>query len=67
MIYIPNDWIVNINNISSIQEIFNKYYYTDLVKDGFNRDDIVLNELNKLGESILVDKFKNGDINLGLA
>jgi hypothetical protein len=60
MFYIPKDWIKDKNNESIVHKILNENIYTDLNVD--NNIKLVIQKLNDIGETIIVEKIKNGTI-----
>ena len=61
MPYIPKDWIINKDNESLIHDILNEYMSSDLNFDS----NLVIEELKKIGETIIVDKVVNNVITFG--
>lgn len=58
MFYIPNDWIKNKDNESKIHSILNKHLFTNINVDV----NPAIKELNDIGETIVIDKIKDGTI-----
>ena len=60
MIYIPKEWMKDEKNEQKIHEIFNEYLYTDLNLD--NNVRLAIQELNNIGETIIIEKMRDGTI-----
>lgn len=58
MFYIPSDWLRNKNNETVVHSILNKYLYSDLSIDITS----AINELNDIGETIIIEKLNDGTI-----
>lgn len=56
MFYVPNEWIKNKDNEPKIHEILNKHFYTDINVDV----NLVIKELKDIGETIIIEKLKDG-------
>lgn len=54
MIYVSSEWFVDIKNESKVYNLLNKE--TDVVMD----NDDVYNELTKMGENVIADKYRQG-------
>lgn len=54
MIYVPSKWFVDVKNESKVYNLLNKE--TDVVMD----NDDVYNELTKMGENVIADKYRQG-------
>lgn len=66
MFYIPKDWIKNKDNESSIHQILDKYFYTDLKsKDMENNIARAIQELEEIDETIIIQKLNNNEICFG--
>ena len=62
MIYIPKEWMKDEKNEQKIHEIFNEYLYTDLNLD--NNVRLAIQELNNIGETIIIEKMRDGTISI---
>jgi len=62
MIYIPKEWMKDEKNEQKIHEIFNEYLYTDLNLD--NNVRLAIQELNNIGETIIIEKIRDGTISI---
>ncbi|MFR1908619.1 MAG: hypothetical protein ACLS28_24085 [Clostridium neonatale] len=62
--YIPYQWIKNKNNEAKVHELLDKLD-CDLREDGENLEENILKELNNIGEDIIIEKYKNGEILFG--
>lgn len=54
MIYVPSEWFVDVKNESKVYNLLNKE--TDVVMD----NDDIYNELTKMGENVIADKYRQG-------
>lgn len=65
MIYIPKDWLKDENNEMLIHDILERYLgSSDLKPEGFENDiELAFKELEEIGETIIIDKIKDGTFN----
>lgn len=65
MVYVPDDWIKNKSNEKEVYEILD-FLSTDVVTDEIMQEkEHKLRRLSDLGESILVEKIKTGELQVG--
>ncbi len=64
MIYLPGEWLIKKENEDLVFEILDKFAATDLILEGEPKVD-VLGELEKIGETIVAEKFKEGCFAIG--
>lgn len=64
MTYIPREWIRNKENEDKVHDVLNKLD-CDLKVEGDNIEEEVLKELNDIGEFIIIEKYKSGQISFG--
>jgi hypothetical protein len=65
MIYVPSDWLVDIENREAVYEIFEKYSYSDLVESGADNNQVAkkqIKALEEIGETVIADKIKNDEL-----
>ena len=64
MIYIPTPWLINPNNEDKVRELLEKLNQ-DLITDDLLTETEVISELEKLGETIIIEKLNNNEIAFG--
>lgn len=64
MIYLPTPWLVDPNNEGKVRELLENLNQ-DLITDDFMDKDQVVIELEKLGETTIIEKLENNKIPLG--
>lgn len=64
MTYIPREWIKNKDNEDNVHDLLNKLD-CDLKVEEENIEEEVLKELNDMGEFIIIEKYKSGQISFG--
>ncbi|WP_288326613.1 hypothetical protein [uncultured Clostridium sp.] len=64
MTYIPDRWIKNKNNEARVHDLLDNLD-CDLKVEGDNIEEEVLKELDSIGEYIIIEKYKNGEILFG--
>ena len=64
MFYIPKDWLKDRNNEKAVHSILEQYLgNSDLKPEGFENDvELVFNELEAIGEVIIIEKIKDGTL-----
>lgn len=56
MIYIPKEWLENVENEKKVQDILSKYFINDINYD----ITLMTKELEAIGETIILEKIKAG-------
>lgn len=64
MVYIPEDLLVNKNNMDKVHDLIS-LLDADFIEDGKDKRDQVIKELKDLGETIIIDKLNEGFFSLG--
>lgn len=64
MIYLPTPWIINPNNEDKVRELLENLNQ-DLITDDLLTETEVISELEKLGETIIIEKLNNKEIAFG--
>ena len=64
MIYIPTPWLINPNNEDKVRELLENLNQ-DLITDDLLTETEVISELEKLGETIIIEKLNNNEIAFG--
>ncbi len=64
MIFLPKEWLIKKENAGLVLDILEKMATTDLILEGEPKVD-VLGELEKIGETIVAEKFKEGCFAIG--
>lgn len=64
MIYIPTPWLINPNNEDKVRELLENLNQ-DLITDDLMDRNQVIKELEKLGETTIIEKLENNEIPLG--
>lgn len=64
MIYIPTPWLINPNNEDKVRELLENLNQ-DLITDDLMSRNQVIKKLEKLGETIIIEKLENNEIPLG--
>ena len=64
MIFLPKKWLIKKENAGLVLDILEKMATTDLILEGEPKVD-VLGELEKIGETIVAEKFKEGCFAIG--
>lgn len=64
MVYIPEDLLVNKNNMDKAHDLIS-LLDVDFMEDGKDKKDQVVKELKKLGETTIIDKLNEGFFSLG--
>jgi hypothetical protein len=64
MFYLPDSWLIDINNKERILSFVDEYYFSDIIIIGFNddRDEKLIALLEELKEYKLLDKFMRHEI-----
>lgn len=63
MFYIPDDWLKSKDNKSDVYKILNKHLRTDLRDDDApDPVDLAIKELNEIGETMVVEKIREGEL-----
>lgn len=60
MIYIPNQWLENKENLDAVHKILNSELYSEL--NVSERVDVAIRRLRNIGEKGIAEKLKNGEI-----
>lgn len=61
MVYIPDDWYVDINNRDRVRDVIDKYMSTTINFD----PQPIIRALSDIGETKILDKFKEGTLTFG--
>ncbi|WP_373792264.1 hypothetical protein [Jeotgalibaca porci] len=64
MIYIPTPWLINPNNEDKVRELLENLNQ-DLITDDLLTETEVISELEKLGETIIIEKLNNNEMAFG--
>lgn len=64
MVYIPITWLVEPKNEGKVHELLD-YLDRDLITDDSVTEAEVISELEKIGETIIIEKLNNNEIPLG--
>lgn len=64
MVYIPNEWIKDKSNADRVYDILDKLDY-DIKVEGESVEEGIIKELNDIGETIIIEKYKSGQISFG--
>lgn len=64
MIYIPTPWLINPNNEDKVRELLENLNQ-DLITNDLLKRNQVIKELEKLGETNIIEKLENNEIPLG--
>ena len=64
MMYLPKDWLVEPKNESKVYELLENLNQ-DLITDDLLTENEVISELEKIGETIIVEKLNNNEISFG--
>lgn len=64
MMFLPKEWLIKKENAGLVLDILEKMATTDLILEGEPKVD-VLGELEKIGETIVAEKFKEGCFAIG--
>lgn len=64
MVYIPQDWLVDKENENKVHELLDTLD-NDLKVEGEDKEKQVIESLEALGESIIIDKIKSNIFNFG--
>ena len=64
MIFLPVKWLIKKENEGLVIEILEKVIEKDLILEGETEVDIV-SELERIGETIVAEKFKEGYFSIG--
>lgn len=62
MLYIPDDWLKKKANQERVHEILGRHLYTDIVLDTGDGLDHLFGALEELGETIIIEKIKDGTL-----
>ncbi len=64
MIYLPTDWLVEPTNESKVRELLDNLNQ-DLITDDLLTEIEVVSELEKIGETTVIEKLNNNEIAFG--
>ena len=64
MTYLPTDWLVEPKNEDKVQELLDNLNQ-DLITDDLMTESEVISELEKIGETIIIEKLNNNEIPFG--
>ncbi|WP_373815734.1 hypothetical protein [Jeotgalibaca porci] len=64
MIYLPTDWLVEPTNESKVRELLDNLNQ-DLITDDLLTESEVVSELEKIGETTVIEKLNNNEIAFG--
>lgn len=64
MLYIPTKWLVEPNNKDKVYELLDNLD-RDLITDELMTETEVISELEKIGETIIIEKLNNNEISFG--
>ena len=64
MIYIPTTWLVEPKNKDKVYELLENLNQ-DLIMDDLLTEAEVISELEKIGETIIIEKLNNNEISFG--
>lgn len=64
MTYIPTPWLINPNNEDKVRELLENLNQ-DLITNDLLKRNQVIKELEKLGETNIIEKLENNEIPLG--
>ena len=64
MIYIPTPWLINPNNEDKVRKLLENLNQ-DLITDDLMDGNQVIEELEKLGETTIIEKLEKNEIPLG--
>lgn len=60
MFYIPKDWLIDQSNEEDIHAILNRHLFSDINPDL----DLVIKELESIGETTVIERIKDGTLTL---
>ena len=62
--YIPKNWLINPDNLEEINRLKSELLYSDVVFVGINDNNVAIFEekLLEMGETILVEKIRAGEL-----
>lgn len=64
MLYLPNNWLVKQSNEKKVRSLLDNLNQ-DLITDDLLTETEVISELEKLGETIIIEKLNNNEIAFG--
>lgn len=64
MIYLPNDWLIKQSNEKKVRSLLDNLNQ-DLITDDLLTETEVISELEKIGETIIIEKLNNNQIAFG--
>lgn len=64
MLYLPNNWLVKQSNEKKVRSLLDNLNQ-DLITDDLLTETEVISELEKLGETIIIEKLNNKEIAFG--
>lgn len=64
MMYLPNNWLVKQSNEKKVRSLLDNLNQ-DLITDDLLTETEVISELEKLGETIIIEKLNNNEIAFG--
>ena len=64
MIYLPPNWLVEPKNKDKVYELLDNLDQ-DLITDDLLTEKEVISELEKIGETIIIEKLNNNEISFG--
>ena len=64
MLYLPNDWLVKQSNEKKVRSLLDNLNQ-DLITDDLLTETEVISELEKLGETIIIEKLNNNEMAFG--
>lgn len=64
MIYLPTNWLVEPKNESKVRELLDNWNQDLIIDDLLTESEVIL-ELEKIGETIIIEKIKNNELSFG--
>lgn len=64
MLYLPNNWLVKQSNEKKVRSLLDNLNQ-DLITDDLLTETEVISELEKLGETIIIEKLNNNEMAFG--
>ena len=64
MIYLPTNWLVEPKNESEVRELLDNWNQDLIIDDLLTESEVIL-ELEKIGETIIIEKIKNNELSFG--
>lgn len=62
--YIPEEWLIDKQKMDKVAEILDELD-TDIKYEGCYDENTAIKDLNKIGETIIVEKLKNNELSFG--